>query len=200
MEISEDIIKELFKIAKIPVPENLSEADVLNAIINIKEEKDKNSQGSEFNQNFGNNNFEYNFSEDGMQSESDASNGKSVLIIDDIGVVTYQLKVLFSRIGYKVQVANNIFKAISIFTKSKFNFLIMDLFVSTEQEGYTLLEEAKKHISKNNLDTKIIVITASNKTENKIKCLNGGANAFLRKEPGWQDKLLEIVENHNNEN
>ena len=72
----------------------------------------------------------------------------------------------------------------------------MDLFVSTEQEGYTLLEEVKKLITKNNLQTKIIVITASNKTENKIKCLNGGADIFLKKETGWQDKLLEIIENH----
>ena len=74
----------------------------------------------------------------------------------------------------------------------------MDLFVSTEQEGYTLLEEAKKIITKNNLNTKIIVITASNKTENKIKCLNGGADIFIKKETGWQNKLLEIIENQNN--
>ena len=71
----------------------------------------------------------------------------------------------------------------------------MDLFVSTEQEGLTLLNETKKIITKNNLDTKIIVITASNKAENRVKCLNGGADIFLKKDTGWQDKLIELIEN-----
>ena len=71
----------------------------------------------------------------------------------------------------------------------------MDLFVSTEQEGYTLLNETKKIITKNNLDTKIVVITASNKAENRVKCLNGGADIFLKKDTGWQDKLIELIEN-----
>ena len=72
----------------------------------------------------------------------------------------------------------------------------MDLFVSTEQEGLTLLNETKKIITKNNLNTKIIVITASNKAKNKVKCMNGGADMFLKKEAGWQDRLIEIIESY----
>ena len=72
----------------------------------------------------------------------------------------------------------------------------MDLFVSTEQEGYTLLNQVKKTITQNNLPTKIVVITASSKTENRIKCLNGGADLFIKKETGWQDKLKDAIENH----
>ena len=176
MEISEKIVKELFNIANMDTPEKISESDVMNALVNIKQHKSKEH------------------SETAMQPKGE--NANSVLVVDDIGVVTYQLKVLLTQIGYKVQVAKDIFGALNSFIKSKFDFIIMDLFVSTEQEGYTLLEEVKKLITKNNLQTKIIVITASNKTENKIKCLNGGADIFLKKETGWQDKLLEIIENH----
>ena len=76
----------------------------------------------------------------------------------------------------------------------------MDLFVSTEQEGLTLLNETKKIITKNNLDTKIIVITASNKAEDRMKCLNGGADVFMKKDAGWQDKLIETIENFHPDN
>jgi len=103
---------------------------------------------------------------------------------------------LLSNLGYNVSTAKDIFSGINSFVKSNYAFLIMDLFVSTEQEGYTLLKETKKIITKNNLDTKIIVITASNKSEDKVKCLNGGADIFLKKETGWQDKLVEIIDSH----
>ena len=119
----------------------------------------------------------------------------NILVIDDIGVVTYQLKILLKNLGYNVQVAKDIFSGLNTFIKSNYAFVVMDLFVSTEQEGYTLLNETKKIITKNNLDTKIIVITASNKAENKVKCLNGGADIFLKKDAGWQDKLIELIEN-----
>ena len=116
-------------------------------------------------------------------------------MIDDIGVVTYQLKIMLRNLGYNVQVAKDIFSGLNTFIKSNYAFVVMDLFVSTEQEGLTLLNETKKIITKNNLDTKIIVITASNKAENRVKCLNGGADIFLKKDTGWQDKLIELIEN-----
>ena len=94
-----------------------------------------------------------------------------------------------------MQVAKDIFSGLNTFVKSNYAFVVMDLFVSTEQEGLTLLNEAKKIITKHNLDTKIIVITASNKAENRMKCLNGGADMFLKKDTGWQDKLIEMIEN-----
>ncbi len=190
MEISDGIIKELFKIANVEMPENISETDVLSALMNIKNSKLEKKQETNTKTS-----TEPEKPQTQVLSTPDAPTNK-VLVVDDIGVVTYQLKVLFTEIGYNVQVAKDIFGALSTFLKAKFDFVIMDLFVSTEQEGYTLLEETKKIITKNNLPTKIIVITASNKTENKIKCLNGGADIFIKKELGWQDKLLEIIENH----
>ena len=118
----------------------------------------------------------------------------NILVIYDIGIVTYQLKILLSNIGYNVLVAKDIFSGLSTFVKTNFDFVIMDLFVSSEQEGYTLLNETKKIITKNNLNTKIIVITASNKAESKVKCINGGADIFLKKDADWQNKLIELIE------
>ena len=174
IEVSAEILKEIFKIAKMTPPEEITDEALLNAVFALRQEKEPQETPQETTYNPSSNN---------------------ILVIDDIGVVTYQLKILLRNLGYNVQVAKDIFSGLNTFIKSNYAFVVMDLFVSTEQEGLTLLNETKKIITKNNLDTKIIVITASNKAENRVKCLNGGADIFLKKDTGWQDKLIELIEN-----
>lgn len=118
---------------------------------------------------------------------------RKILVVDDIGVVTYQLKILFQKMGFEVDTAKDIYGAAKLIRKSVYDFIIMDLFVSTEREGFLLLDETKKIIMQNNLKTKIIVITASSKGEHKVKCLNRGANMFLQKDTGWQDELVKFI-------
>lgn len=171
VEVNAEILKEIFKIAKVNPPKEITDEALLDAVFKMKQPV--------------------------VESIDNAYNPTSnnILVIDDIGVVTYQLKILLRNLGYNVQVAKDIFSGLNTFIKSNYAFVVMDLFVSTEQEGLTLLNETKKIITKNNLDTKIIVITASSKAENRVKCLNGGADIFLKKEAGWQDKLIELIEN-----
>jgi len=178
--IRKDIIEEIFKIADMNLPNNVSDEELFEAVLKIKNIVDENN------------------SKDTLSNFNPTSN--NILVVDDIGVVTYQLKNILSKLGYNVYTAKDIFSGLNSFIKTNYAYLIMDLFVSTEQEGYMLLKETKKIITKNNLDTKIIVITASSKAENKVKCLNGGADVFLKKETGWQDKLCELVENFNSGN
>lgn len=176
--INKEIINEVFKMAKIAPPEDITDEALLDAVFKLRTIVEPSAGGM-------------------MMSEEEVytpPTSNNILVIDDIGVVTYQLKILFKNLGYNVEVARDIFSGLNAFVKATYAFVIMDLFVSTEQEGYTLLNETKKIITKNNLDTKIIVITASNKAENKVKCLNGGADIFLKKDSGWQDKLIEVIE------
>ena len=182
IEVNKEVLQEIFKAANMQMPDNVSDEALKSALGKIKsQETGSKAQTSDLS----------------MQNthNSDSNATKNILVIDDIGVVTYQLKIMLRNLGYNVQIAKDIFSGINTFIRSNYAFVIMDLFVSTEQEGYTLLNETKKIITKNNLSTKIIVITASNKAENKIKCLNGGADVFLKKDTGWQDKLVELVEN-----
>lgn len=171
-ELNPELVKQIFEIANIPKTAKVNNENLLDAISKIKSAIKIDS------------------------SEPYTPTSNNILIVDDIGVITYQLKILFKNLGYNVQAAKDIYSALDIFSKSHFAYLVMDLFVSTEQEGYTLLHESKKIITKNNLDTKIIVITASNKAEDKVKCLNGGADHFLKKEALWQEELIKIVENN----
>ena len=184
IKVSTEILAEIFKIAKMEVPETITDDNLLAALYKQRNPDKEISVDLERAQNF--------LSSD-IQNQETSNN---ILVVDDIGVVTYQLKVLLKNHGYNVQVAKDIFSGLNTFVKANYAFVIMDLFVSTEQEGYTLLNETKKIITKNNLSTKIVVITASNKAENKVKCLNGGADVFLKKDTGWQEKLIEIVEKY----
>lgn len=186
IEVNKEVLKEIFKAANMQMPENVSDDALKTALKKIKS-KDS-SEFSPYD--------DENLDEDKNQPENENA-GKNILIIDDIGVVTYQLKIMLQNMGYNVNIAKDIFSGINAFVRASYSFIVMDLFVSTEQEGYTLLNETKKIITKNNLKTKIIVMTASNKAENKIKCMNGGADAFLKKDVGWQDKLIELIENFN---
>ena len=95
--------------------------------------------------------------------------------------------------GFEVDTAKDIFAAAKLIRKNIYDFIIMDLFVSTEREGFLLLDETKKVVLQNNLKTKIIVISASTKGEHKVKCLNRGANMFLQKDSGWQDELVKYI-------
>ena len=184
IKVSKEILAEIFKIAKMEIPETITDDNLLAALFKLRNPEKEMEDDLQSAQNF--------LLAD-IQNQETTNN---ILVIDDIGVVTYQLKVLLKNHGYNVQIAKDIFSGLSTFVKANYAFVIMDLFVSTEQEGYTLLNETKKIITKNNLSTKIVVITASNKAENKVKCLNGGADVFLKKDTGWQEKLIEIVEKY----
>lgn len=182
IEINKEIARELFKLADLPVPTHFSDEAFFECVFKLKS-KIETKGDAMMNGGF----------------EAGIRETNNILVVDDIGIVTYQLKLLLRNLGYNVHVAKDIFGALNTFIKNKYDYIIMDLFVSTEQEGYTLLNETKKLITKNNLNTKIVVITASNKTENKVKCLNGGADMFIKKDTGWQDRLVEMIENQSME-
>lgn len=180
VQINREIACELFNMANINIPEEFSDSNFLECILKLKDIiNSKNTTEETCEPSY----------------EALARETNNILVVDDIGIVTYQLKILLRNLGYNVHISKDIFGAINAFVNNRYDYIIMDLFVSTEQEGYTLLHETKKIITKNNLNTKIVVITASNKTENKVKCLNGGADLYIKKDTGWQDRLIEVIEN-----
>lgn len=195
VSVEKSTLELIFKLAGIEMPENVDDEAIKNAILLIKTKQD--AQALSTPSDSGDVEFDESYSEEDWKKElakSGFGEKKKILIVDDIGVVTYQLKILFQKAGHEVETAKDIFSAIKLIKKTNFNFIIMDLFVSTEREGYLLLDETKKIIVQNNLDTKVVIITASNKGEHKVKCMNRGANMFLQKDIGWQDELVKFVQ------
>lgn len=193
VQISRDTIDLIYKIAGTQKPEVVSDETLKIALcviekrLNDAESLDIIPQPPEGDDSYSDEDWKKDLAIAGF------GNKRKLLVVDDIGVVTYQLKILFQKIGFEVDTAKDIYSAAKLIRKSVYDFIIMDLFVSTEREGFLLLDETKKIIVQNNLKTKIIVITASSKGEHKVKCLNRGANMFLQKDTGWQDELVKYV-------
>ena len=192
--IQKETVDLIYKIAEIEKPQTLDDEAIKYALHTI-EKKLNNTEPLEIIP--GGSSTDESYSEEEWQRDlrlASLSGGRKILVVDDIGVVTYQLKILFQKIGFEVDTAKDIYSAAKLIRKTVYDFIVMDLFVSTEREGFLLLDETKKTVVANNLKTKIIVITASTKGEHKVKCLNRGANMFLQKDTGWQEELVKYID------
>jgi CheY-like chemotaxis protein len=118
---------------------------------------------------------------------------KSILVVDDLGVITYQLSVLLKKAGYETSESREIYDAIEKFKKQKFDLVIMDLFIPTEREGFILLEELRKIAVNKKQKVKIGVMSASGKKEHKQLCKMKGSEFYIEKIDNWQKELLGLV-------
>lgn len=133
------------------------------------------------------------------EEQEEDNNGPAILVVDDLGVITYQLKVLLSRFEMDIDCSQEIYDAVSKYKKRKYTYVVMDLFIPTEREGFILLTELKKLAAMN--DSKLIVgvITASPRKEIEQQCKARGADFFLEKNNDWQNQLTTIIEEYVNE-
>ncbi len=116
-----------------------------------------------------------------------------VLIIDDLGTITYQLSVIFKRAGYLPITSREIYDAVDKFKRSTYDYVVMDLFIPTEREGFILLEELKK-ISTSRKETSIFAImSASTRKEHKQNCERRGAAFYVEKVGDWQKELFNML-------
>ena len=122
----------------------------------------------------------------------------AILVVDDLGVITYQLKVLLSQFKMDVDCSQEIYDAVNKFKKRKYAYVVMDLFIPTEREGFILLTELKKMSAVYNAKTVVGVITASPRKEIEQQCRARGADFFLEKNNDWQKQLSEIMSSYIN--
>lgn len=118
---------------------------------------------------------------------------KNILVIDDLGVITYQLSVILKKMGYETAESKEIYDAIEKFKKQDFDLVVMDLFIPTEREGLILLEELKKTAAGKRKKVIIGVMSASSKKEHKQLCKIKGAEFYVEKIDDWQKELLNVV-------
>lgn len=130
--------------------------------------------------------------------EEEEPSGPAILIVDDLGVITYQLKVLLSRFDYDIDCSQEIYDAVSKFKKRKYEYVVMDLFIPTEREGFILLTELKKLAAAYGIKTVIGVITASPRKEIEQQCRARGADFFLEKNSDWQNSLCNVMDSYIN--
>ena len=130
------------------------------------------------------------------EEESEDNKGPAILVVDDLGVITYQLKVLLSKFEYDIDCSQEIYDAVSKYKKRKYSYVVMDLFIPTEREGFILLTELRKMALAANTKTIIGVITASPRKEIEQQCRDRGADFFLEKSNDWQNSLLNVMDGY----
>ena len=93
----------------------------------------------------------------------------------------------------EVDCSQEIYDAVNKFKNRDYKYVIMDLFIPTEREGFILLTELKKMASAKEGQTIIGVITASPRKEIAQQCSARGADFFLEKNNDWQNQLKNVI-------
>ncbi|MBR1680642.1 response regulator [bacterium] len=116
-----------------------------------------------------------------------------VLIIDDLGIITDQLSVIFKRAGYLPITSKEIYDAVDKYKRSSFDYVIMDLFIPTEREGFILLEELNKIAHSREEEAVIAIMSASTRKDHKQACQKKGAAFYVEKVDDWQKELFGLL-------
>jgi CheY-like chemotaxis protein len=126
--------------------------------------------------------------------ERDEKVKNNILVVDDLVMVTYQLSILLSKMGYKVTLARSAPEAISHFKSHLFSHVLMDLYLPEKEDGLFLLSSLKNKIDMENLPTKIIVMSGTANASSVEYCLNNGARTFVEKNDDWKKEILRCIE------
>ena len=188
VDLDDEFLNLLFSITNSKKPQNVELVDLKKQLLNVVEaikEINKKSKKPLLTKAIG----------DEVVEES---TGPAILIVDDLGVITYQLKVLLSQFDLDIDCSQEIYDAVNKFKKRCYQYVVMDLFIPTEREGFILLTELKKLAMSQGVKTVIGVITASPRKEIEQQCRARGADFFLEKNNDWQQQLCNIMNGYIN--
>ncbi|OQX95805.1 hypothetical protein B6I21_03535 [candidate division KSB1 bacterium 4572_119] len=116
-------------------------------------------------------------------------NGSSVLVVDDLPLNRKLQKTYLKEVGYQVHLAENGIEALQKVKQVSPDLILLDVMMP-KMDGFQVC----RHI-KNNLKTRfipIIMVTALNEIESKIKGIEAGADDFICK-PFNKHELLARV-------
>lgn len=183
IDLDDEFLNLFYDITNSKRPSNIDLATLKGQLINIVEtlkELNKNAKKPIFSKAFG-------------EEEPPENDAPAILVVDDLGVITYQLKVLLSDFDMEVDCSQEIYDAVGKYKNRNYKYVIMDLFIPTEREGFILLTELKKMSITMNRQSMIGVITASPRKEIEQQCIARGADFFLEKSNDWQTQLKSVI-------
>lgn len=187
VDLDEEFLDLFYNITNSKKPQNVELIDLKKQLVNIVDtlkELNKNAKKPIMSKAINN------------ETSSEESEGDAILIVDDLGVITYQLKVLLSGFDMDIDCSQEIYDAVNKFKKRKYKYVVMDLFIPTEREGFILLTELKKLANMYDSKTIIGVITASPRKEIEQQCRLRGADFFLEKNNDWQNQLMNQMNSY----
>jgi osomolarity two-component system sensor histidine kinase NIK1 len=117
-----------------------------------------------------------------------------VLLVEDNLLNQRLLNINLSKLNCKVTVANNGLEGVEIFTKEKFDVILMDLMMPV-MDGYESSREIRRieNEEKSRGYTPIIAFTANTLNNDFQKCIENGMD-YLMEKPFNAYKFVEILE------
>ena len=109
----------------------------------------------------------------------------NLLLVEDNEELLYLMERLLSR-HYQVMLAKNGVEALHVIGNNDIDIIVSDLMMP-EMDGLELCRNIKGNLETSHIP--IILLTAKNSTEDRIKCYNAGANAYISKP--FELKVLE---------
>lgn len=111
-----------------------------------------------------------------------------VLIVDDSLIIRKKISKIFENLGHEVVFdATNGQEAIDAYTKFKPDLVTMDI-TMPDMDGITAL----KHIIKEDIEAKIIMVTSHGQEDMVIKSIQAGAVGYILK-PITEEKMVQVI-------
>lgn len=169
-KINEEQLNKLFKLANIKTPNDVSEADINKALIEIEKKLLTCSISS-----------------------SKYQTNRNVLIVDDLEITLHQLTLLLNKSGFNVHVARNFNEAKHNLEKHSYEYVFIDLFIPDVEDGMKIINIVKDTQKNNNYDTSIAIISGTEDKNLISECLKSGADEFIHKAPDWHKNVLKFI-------
>ena len=107
----------------------------------------------------------------------------NILIIEDDASISNLIVTTLVREGYSCEAASDGRRGLELYETGRFDLILLDLMLPMIS-GYDLLETIR------NGDTPVIVISAMNQVQDRIKGLKMGADDYLSNE-GWHSNRTD---------
>ncbi|AFS80858.1 protein MprA [Candidatus Nitrosopumilus koreensis AR1] len=112
----------------------------------------------------------------------------SILIIDDNEQITKMISTFLSLNSHKCTIANHAQDGLEYIIKNDYDAVILDL-TMPDMDGYDILEKIKE----SDIRHKVIVLTASNVSQENIKKIKQTGTKIILQKPVDIDTLLEKI-------
>ena len=115
---------------------------------------------------------------------------KKILIVEDNHIYRDMIKKILLGGGYNVVEASNGMEAIKTASKTKFDLILMDLFMP-ELDGLNATKQFRKRMGKKDLP--ILALTGNKNKDLVMKWVSSGINGYIMK-PSSKEKIIQAVE------
>lgn len=112
---------------------------------------------------------------------------KFILVIDDEKHIAEAIRLNLSILGHQVDIAENGAVGLKVLAQKKFDLIIVDLMMP-EVDGIGVI----KAIRKNDEQVPILVVSAKDQVQEKVKCLSLGVDDYLSKPFDLDEFLLRV--------